>query len=243
MPFIACRPGEARRDLRSDRRLVVAVSLHPHRRMARDRRLALPRRLFRRAHRRAIGSARAGPRGRHGAGGGRHRQPRRFSERSTGRNRRLRSGSPPRRSALPPICCRAKRCLPGSWCRKPFSGQGFGPASEPARFLARQTASAALIFRAFAARISGFSMVARRLQRHAVETRDDVEMEMEHDLAAGRLVELLDGHAGSGERLHHGAAERLHRFASPRRGCHGPRRGCCGPPCGGLPGSGRGRAA
>lgn len=34
-----------------------------------------------------------------------------------------------------------------------------------------------------------------RAQRHAVETRHDMDMEMEHDLAAGSLVELLDGDA------------------------------------------------
>ena len=56
--------------------------------------------------------------------------------------------------------------------------------------------SAALIFSAFAASTAGSSIFdAVWLDGHALEARHDMEMQVEHRLAARRLVELVDGDA------------------------------------------------
>jgi hypothetical protein len=49
----------------------------------------------------------------------------------------------------------------------------------------------------------------RRLEGHAVLARDDVDVQVEDDLSAGRLVELLDRHALRVEGLHPGARNLL----------------------------------
>ena len=50
----------------------------------------------------------------------------------------------------------------------------------------------------------------RGLERDADLARNDMHMQVEHDLPARRLVELLNGEAVGGKRLHGRAADRLH---------------------------------
>ena len=47
-----------------------------------------------------------------------------------------------------------------------------------------------------------FLFAGRRLHRHAGLARDDMNVQVEHHLAAGALVELLDGDAVGRKRLH-----------------------------------------
>ncbi len=54
-------------------------------------------------------------------------------------------------------------------------------------------------------------LAGMRLQRHAVEARDDMDMQVEDHLPAGGLVELLDGDAVGAEGLDAGARHLLHR--------------------------------
>ena len=51
----------------------------------------------------------------------------------------------------------------------------------------------------------------RRLQRHAVLARNDVDMQVKHHLAAGGLVELLNGETVGGKHRHGRPRDRLRR--------------------------------
>src|SRR6185436_13544534 len=55
-------------------------------------------------------------------------------------------------------------------------------------------------------------LAGRRGERYGFRARHDVEMQMEHHLPAGRLVELLQGDAGGAERLHGSSCHLLHRL-------------------------------
>ena len=59
--------------------------------------------------------------------------------------------------------------------------------------IAPQADSAFLILSALAASTSGFSILLRGRERYPLRARHDVEMQVEHHLPAGRLVELLQG--------------------------------------------------
>ena len=54
-----------------------------------------------------------------------------------------------------------------------------------------------------------FLLARRRLHRDAGLARDDVDVQVEHHLAAGALVELLDGDAVGAEHLHRGLGDLL----------------------------------
>ena len=57
-----------------------------------------------------------------------------------------------------------------------------------------------------------FLEACRGLERDADLARNDMHMQVEHDLPASRLVELPNGEAVGGKRLHGRAANGLHPF-------------------------------